>query len=41
MGFWMMPLTILNIAIARLLNIVIVSFLVNKSRVNKKINLRF
>lgn len=36
-----MPLTILNLSIARFLNIAIVSFLVNKSRVHKRITPRF
>jgi len=41
MGWWMMPLTILNLSIARFLNIAIVSYLVNKSRVHKRITPRF
>ena len=41
MGWAMVPLTILNLCIARALNVGIVSYLVNKSRTTKKINRKF
>lgn len=41
MGFAMVPLTILNLSIARALNIGIVSYLVNKSRNHRKITRKF
>ena len=41
MGFAIVPLTILNLSVARALNIGIVSYLVNKSRTHKKINRKF
>ncbi len=41
MGYWMVPLTIINLSIARFLNISIVSYLVNKSRSEKKISNKF
>lgn len=41
MGIWMIPLTIINLSIARFLNISIVSYLVNKSRNLKKITFKF
>ena len=41
MGWGMIPLTILNLCISRALNIGTVSYLVNKSRTNKKITRKF
>lgn len=41
MGFLMVPLTIINLSLARALNIGVVSFLVNKSRTHKKITPKF
>ena len=35
MGSWMIPLTIINLSVARLLNVGVVSYLVNKSRTQK------
>lgn len=32
MGFWLVPMTIINLSISRFLNISIVSYLVNRSR---------
>ena len=37
MGYAMVPLTIINLSVARMLNIGIVSYLVNRSRNHKKI----
>jgi solute carrier family 9 (sodium/hydrogen exchanger), member 8 len=36
-GYWMVPITIINLSIARLLNVYIVSFLVNRSRTKNPI----
>ena len=41
MGYWMLPLTLANVCIARFLNITIVSFLVNKSRTHKMVTPKF
>jgi NhaP-type Na+/H+ or K+/H+ antiporter len=41
LGWATVPLTILNLSVARVLNIGIVSFLVNKSRQEKKISFKF
>jgi NhaP-type Na+/H+ or K+/H+ antiporter len=41
MGFGMVPLTILNLSLARALNIGVVSYLVNKSRNHKKVTRKF
>jgi solute carrier family 9 (sodium/hydrogen exchanger), member 8 len=41
MGYGMIPLTILNLSVARALNIGIVSYLVNKSRTHKLIDRKF
>ena len=41
MGWAMVPLTIINLSVARALNIGIVSYLVNKSRVHNKITRKF
>ena len=41
MGFLMVPLTILNLSIARFLNITVVSYLVNRSRNHKKVTKKF
>ena len=41
MGWAIVPLTILNLSLARMLNIGIVSYFVNKSRNHKKITMKF
>lgn len=41
LGWATVPLTILNLSVARMLNVGIVSFLVNKSRQEKKISFKF
>jgi NhaP-type Na+/H+ or K+/H+ antiporter len=41
MGFGMLPLTIINLCVARALNIGVVTYLVNKSRTHKKITRKF
>ena len=41
MGMWTIPLTIANLGIARFLNVVVVSYLVNRSRTHKPITGRF